>query len=98
MGGVRRKKPPRRERVLGLKQVVEAHSRKLLLKAADETVNTNVVGAPPAIASLRGLVVRRGEFIPEEDEFYAFAVGLIFGLYPAHKAASLYPIAALRTA
>jgi len=66
-----------RERVPGLKQVVESHARKLLVKAADETANTTVVGAPPAIASLRGLAVRRGEFFSGDDESGARRVAVL---------------------
>ncbi|MHC1760441.1 MAG: ABC transporter permease [Negativicutes bacterium] len=73
-----------RERVPGLKQVVESHARKLLLKAADETANTNVVGAPPDIVKLKGLAVARGEFFGEEDESAARRV-VVLGRTVANK-------------
>jgi putative ABC transport system permease protein len=57
-----------KERVPGLKQIVESHARKLLLKAADETANTNVVGAPPAIKDLKGLRASQGDFFSDDDE------------------------------
>lgn len=73
-----------RERVPGLKQVIESHSRKLLLKAADETANTNVVGSPPAIAKLKGLAVSQGEFFAEDDEASARRV-VVLGKTVANK-------------
>ena len=73
-----------RERVPGLKQIIESHSRKLLLKAADETANTNVVGSPPAIAKLKGLTVSQGEFFAEDDEASARRV-VVLGKTVANK-------------
>jgi len=66
-----------RERVPGLRRVVEGHSRKLLLKAADETANTTVVGAAPPIAGLRGLAVASGSFLADDDESSARRVAVL---------------------
>ena len=73
-----------RERLPGLTQVIGAHSRKLLLKAADETANTNVMGAPPAITKLKGLAVAKGEFFGDDDESAARRV-VVIGQTVANK-------------
>jgi putative ABC transport system permease protein len=95
-----------RTREIGLRMAVGARTRDILRQFLTEAVSLSVLGG--AIGVVLGVGVSRGlttvlgwpTLVAPPSILLAFAfaaaVGVFFGYYPAHKAASLDPIEALR--
>jgi len=95
-----------RTREIGIRMAVGAHGRDILMQFLIEAVTLSLIGGClgvlAGVGSARFLAVMRGWPIltPPEWIFISFAasaaVGILFGFYPAYKAAQLDPIDALR--
>jgi len=95
-----------RTKEIGLRKAVGARKEQILLQFLVETVMLSVLGGILGIAFGIGvaLLVTAFDLITAEITmssillafFFAVAVGIFFGIYPAYRAASLHPIEALR--
>jgi putative ABC transport system permease protein len=95
-----------RTREIGLRMAVGARTRDILRQFLTEAVSLSVLGG--AVGIVLGVVVSQSltrvlgwpTLVAPTSIFVAFvfaaAVGIFFGYYPAHKAANLDPIEALR--
>ena len=96
-----------RTREIGVRKALGARRNDILLQFLIESATMSMVGG--VIGVIAGISVAKGITLiiafPSSVEvwsilvslFVATAVGLFFGVYPAHKAAQLDPIAALRS-
>jgi putative ABC transport system permease protein len=95
-----------RTREIGVRKALGARRKDILLQFLIESATMSMVGGVLGVVSGIGLakVLTMLIAFPSEVEiwsilvslFVASAVGLFFGVYPAHKASDLDPIAALR--
>ncbi len=95
-----------RTREIGLRKAVGARKDQILLQFLIETMTLSVLGGIIGIgfgAGIAGLVTLANLITAQITIssillafFFAVAVGLFFGIYPAYRAANLHPIEALR--
>ena len=95
-----------RTREIGIRMSVGARRRDILLQFLSESVILSLMGGAIGIAlaltisvllgSVAGIRTVISPGIIFASAGFAAAVGIFFGYYPARKAASLYPIDALR--
>ncbi|MFQ5409021.1 MAG: ABC transporter permease [Anaerolineales bacterium] len=95
-----------RTREIGLRKAVGAKKRTILIQFLIETMTLTMFGGVLGIALGYGIAsaVRAADLIPAQPDansigmafFFAVAVGVFFGIYPASRAAALRPIEALR--
>ena len=96
-----------RTREIGVRKALGARRRDILLQFLIESATVSLVGGVIGVIagiSMAKLITLAIAF-PSEVElwsilvslFVATAVGLFFGIYPAHKASKLSPIEALKT-
>jgi len=95
-----------RTKEIGLRKAVGARKNQILLQFLVETVTLSVLGGILGIALGAGIaeLVTLLDLITTQITassillafFFAVAIGIFFGIYPAYRAASLHPIEALR--
>jgi putative ABC transport system permease protein len=95
-----------RTREIGIRKALGATRRNILIQFLIEAVNLTVVGGIMGVASGITLswMICRFSGLPFNISVYTISItmlfsafiGLVFGVYPAKKAANLEPIEALR--
>ena len=100
-----------RTREIGLRKAVGARPAAIMLQFLVEAVVLCLIGGAMGLAMGQGITTAVASFLPEETKVarmvvppsaiilafsFSAAVGLIFGMFPAIKAARLDPIEALR--
>ncbi|MEW4372598.1 ABC transporter permease [Paenibacillus kandeliae] len=96
-----------RTREIGIRKAIGARKSNILLQFMIESVFLSTLGGLLGIGTGLGLVWIVGQFIPFPIQYawnmvviafaFSFAIGVLFGIIPANKAARLRPIYALRT-
>ncbi len=96
-----------RTREIGIRRALGAKQRDITLQFLIETAVMSATGgligvvlgliAPPIVSSLSGMPVIIRPWSPVIAFFIAVAIGVVFGVYPARRAAKMDPIEALRT-
>lgn len=96
-----------RTREIGIRKAIGARKSNILLQFMIESIFLSTLGGLLGIGTGLGLVWIVGQFIPFPIQYawnmvviafaFSFAIGVLFGIIPANKAARLRPIYALRT-
>jgi len=96
-----------RTREIGLRKAVGARKDHILFQFLIETMTLSISGGVIGIglgAAIAGVVTALGLITAEVtlssvllSFFFAVAIGLFFGIYPAYRAANLHPMEALRS-
>ncbi len=93
-----------RTREIGVRKAIGATKRTIMAQFTLEAVTLCAVGGVIGVLAGSGIALLMGIFLPSVVSTFwvalafgsACAIGLLFGVYPAYKAASLNPIEALR--
>jgi macrolide transport system ATP-binding/permease protein len=95
-----------RTKEIGLRKAIGAQEKDILFQFLIESIVMTVIGGiigillgvvvAMALASFAGWVVKITMYSILLSTFFSTAIGLIFGIFPARKAAKLNPIEALR--
>ena len=96
-----------RTREIGIRRALGAHRRDIIEQFLIETTVMSSSGgligvvlgmaAPPLVSSLSGMPVVIRPWSPIIAFLIAVTIGIVFGVYPARRAAMLDPVEALRT-
>jgi putative ABC transport system permease protein len=96
-----------RTREIGIRRALGARRRDIIEQFLIETTVMSSSGgfigvllglaAPPVVSHLSGMPVVIRPFSPVIAFFIAVTIGVVFGVYPARRAAMLDPVEALRT-
>ncbi|WP_322907704.1 ABC transporter permease [Paenibacillus campi] len=96
-----------RTREIGIRKAIGAKKSNILLQFMIESIFLSTLGGSFGIGTGLGLVWIAGHFTPFQIQYawsmvaisfaFSFVIGVLFGIIPAHKAARLRPIHALRT-
>ena len=96
-----------RTREIGIRRAIGAHRRDIIEQFLIETTVMSSSGgligvllgvaAPPLVSYLSGIPVVIRPWSPIIAFLIAVTIGIVFGVYPARRAAMLDPVEALRT-